>query len=329
MAQGRSIRIYLADGSAAGIRHAEVVNWPGQAIVCPRARVGELKSWDQSQRPGVYILVGEDPESPRPLVYVGQSESVFDRLKQHLADESKEFWDQVVFFTSKDDNLTTSHVKYLESRFVTIAGDVNRVTLKNANTPTLSALPRADRDAMEEFLEPTRLLLPALGFQLLQPIAKKVRQEDSTGFSGPLAAVQLVFNRPSKGFAAKGVSTDEGFVVLANSVGGRPIPSMRPGRKMLRERLIADGSVTEFDELGEGEIEPEDKESKKIRFNRDVLFTSPSAAASIVSGGPANGRKDWTNAKGKTLKYLENKLVEFEPSFKKALDEIEQTQPSS
>ena len=39
---GRTIRIYLADGSPTGIKHAELVNWTGQAVVCPRGRVGEL-----------------------------------------------------------------------------------------------------------------------------------------------------------------------------------------------------------------------------------------------------------------------------------------------
>ncbi|MGB1700835.1 MAG: GIY-YIG nuclease family protein, partial [Nannocystaceae bacterium] len=34
-APGKTVRIYLADGSPTGIRHAEVVNWTGQALVCP------------------------------------------------------------------------------------------------------------------------------------------------------------------------------------------------------------------------------------------------------------------------------------------------------
>jgi hypothetical protein len=29
---GRTIRIFLADGDVAGIRHAEIVNWTGQAL---------------------------------------------------------------------------------------------------------------------------------------------------------------------------------------------------------------------------------------------------------------------------------------------------------
>ena len=33
MSFGRSIRIYLADGTPSGIRHVEIVNWSGQAII--------------------------------------------------------------------------------------------------------------------------------------------------------------------------------------------------------------------------------------------------------------------------------------------------------
>ena len=51
MPLGRSIRIYLSDGSVAGIRHGEIVNWTGQAISCPRARFPELRDWPEA--PGI------------------------------------------------------------------------------------------------------------------------------------------------------------------------------------------------------------------------------------------------------------------------------------
>ena len=120
-----------------------------------------------------------------------------------------------MFFTSKDENLTKSHVKYLEARMVTIALQVDRVTLKNGNAPNLPALPRADRDAMEEFLGPARLLLAALGFNALQPITKKVGVEtDEVGPSGPLSGTTLFFRVKKRGINATGASTDEGFVVM-------------------------------------------------------------------------------------------------------------------
>ena len=78
---GKSIRIYLADGTL-GIRHAKVVNWTGKAIVVPRHRLSELRGWEQSQRPGVYFLFGEDPATGEELAYIGESENVFDRLRR-------------------------------------------------------------------------------------------------------------------------------------------------------------------------------------------------------------------------------------------------------
>ena len=121
---GKTIRIYLADAVPAGIRHAELLNWTGQALVCPKGRVGEVAKWPESQRPGVYILFGRD-EDDNPRAYIGEGESVLVRLQDHV--KHKDFWTEAVFFTSKDDNLTKAHVKYLESRFVELAKDVGRL----------------------------------------------------------------------------------------------------------------------------------------------------------------------------------------------------------
>ncbi len=75
MAIGRSIRIYLDGGEVSGIRHAELVNWTGQALLCPRSRLGELVTWEaESRRPGVYFLFEAEDMTSRK-VYVGESES--------------------------------------------------------------------------------------------------------------------------------------------------------------------------------------------------------------------------------------------------------------
>jgi hypothetical protein len=43
-----------------------------------------------------------------------------------------------------------------------------------------------------------------------------------------------------------------------------------------------------------------------ISFRRDVEFSSPSAAATVVHGGSANGLLAWRTQEGKTLKELES-----------------------
>ena len=51
------------------------------------------------------------------------------RLVGH--DLKKDFRDEAVIITSKDANLTSAHVRYLESRLVRIARTVGRVSLEN------------------------------------------------------------------------------------------------------------------------------------------------------------------------------------------------------
>jgi len=105
---GKKLTVYLANGIPTGIRHVEIANWSGQAIACPRSRLKELGEWPEASRPGVYILFEKQSGETGDRAYVGESENVNRRLKDHLRE--KDFWNEVVFFTSKDDNLTKSHI---------------------------------------------------------------------------------------------------------------------------------------------------------------------------------------------------------------------------
>lgn len=282
MQAGRSIRIFLATGEVTGIRHAELVNWTGQAIVCPRVRLDELEKWqDEVNRPGVYLLVGAEGITERE-VYVGEGEIALKRVRQHIG--TKEFWQEVVIFTSKDENLTKAHVKYLEHRLIQKAKDVGRYKVLNGNEPTEPSLPRADRAAMEEFLENIEILLGALGHRVFVPLVAAP--------SGPAASERFKF--AVKGAEAFGAPVDEGFIVFRNSTGlRRTNESMGTGNIALKRDLLAAGKLAE-----EGEM---------IRFREDVLFGTPSQAGAIVSGIACNGRIAWKRvADGRTLNDIES-----------------------
>jgi hypothetical protein len=296
MTHGKTIRIYLADANATGIRHAELVNWTGQAIVCPRGRIDELAQWAESSRPGIYVLVGSDPDEGTPLAYIGESENVRARLLTHR--KNKDFWQTAVLLTSKDDNLTKSHVKYLEARLVVIAQQADRIALENGNAPQLPSLPRADRDAMEEFLEPATLLLQTLGFHLFQPVAKKTASSASVSSSrGGLIDLRLKFEIPRTGVLAQGAVTDEGFVVFAGARGPKRIgKSLKERRREHRAQLLEEGTLTVDGEM--------------VVFAKDVLFSSPSLAGAIVSGRAIPGREAWVDSEGRTLKQLEQELAD-------------------
>lgn len=295
--RGKSLRIFLADGTPSGIRHAELVNWSGQALVCPRARFKELGNWEEAKRPGVYFLVGEDSESERDIVYIGEAENVQVRLETHY--RKSEFWRTAILFTSKDENLTKSHVKYLEARLIEHARDVARVKLKNANTPARPRLPKADQVDMEGFLAPLVTLSGALGFRFLEKARvsgsrEHVHSANQTGPTGILDQASNenqvpVFSFKRGGYcSANGVPTDDGFLLMRGAIG--PLAQReyaRPSRQRLLDELIAEKAV---------KIEGESFETL-----RDVEFSSPSSAAEFISGSSVNGRKDWRLSDGRSL----------------------------
>jgi hypothetical protein len=53
MALGKTIRLYLTDGSPTGPIVAEIINWIGQVMVVPRAQLYELAKREELQGTGV------------------------------------------------------------------------------------------------------------------------------------------------------------------------------------------------------------------------------------------------------------------------------------
>ena len=293
MSIGKTIRIYLDDGSVSGIRHAEIVNWTGQAISSPRSKIKSLASWEESKKPGVYFLFGVDEESGEDAVYIGEAENVFDRLQNHLL--NKDFWNEVVFFTSKDENLTKSHVKYLESRLVQLAKLSARYIVLNGNEPQLPVLPRGDRDAMDEFVSNLKILLGVVGYKTLENIEQRKPEvntdQGSHATESPDEGVLELFLKV-KGINAEARLTDEGIVVLADSHTSAVVKdSLSTGYKKLREQFIQNGTL--------------EKSNNGYVFTKNQLFKSPSQAAAIIVGYSINGRHHWQTQNGITLKSIE------------------------
>ena len=299
---GKSIRIYLADQQVGGIRHAEIVNWTGQALAFPRNQAANLKTWPEVARQGVYFLFGLDDETGQDAVYIGETELVAERIAQHLA--NKEFWVEGIAFTSKDENLTKAHVKYLESKLVAAAIKADRYHVLNSSSPTASALPRADSDAMDEFAENIRMLLGVLGHRVLDPALSTGTRSVAT--SAELGGVQMVAvgtSSPPKpdssalflaigDVEARAVRDTDSLVVLSESQASRKTAeSLSEGYRAVREKLINTGVLV--------------NNGAKLRFAKDYPFPSSSQAAAVILGYMINGRQAWKTADGRTLKELE------------------------
>lgn len=276
-----TIKIFLAHGDPKRLRTAELSNWTGKAVAGPRSEFHDALTRDEAEKSGIYLLTGTDPESGRPAIYVGEAESIRSRVKAHV---EKDFWNQVVYFVSKDENLTKAHIRYLEGRLIESARTAGRALVINGQASG-AKLPESDREDMEVFLGKISQLLPVLGVDLL------VRASGPATGQPEKAALLCEI----KGHRAKGYRTPNGFVVLKDSEAvarERASTEKWPWPRTQRQALKAEGALIE--------------RGDRVVFARDVEFASPSAAASVIHGGHANGLIAWKTSAGRTLKEIES-----------------------
>ena len=280
-----SIRLFLPDGSPDGVRIGEKSNWTGRAVVCPRSQFGVAKSRPEFNKAGVYVLRGPSESGDLPALYIGEGDPARPRLESHNA--RKDFWTSLVLFASKDENLNKAHVQYLEARLVELAAAAKRAELDNGNIPQRPNLSEADVADAEGFLGDLLLCLPVVGVNLFEKAVADALRSDR----------DLLFLR-SKGIEARGLDSSEGFVVLAGSRAARAtVPSCHPYLIELRKSLIDKGVL-----VTDGET---------YRLSQDYTFNSPSTAAGVMLGRSSNGRAEWKDAKGRSLKEIQEAEAEL------------------
>ncbi|WP_104198596.1 GIY-YIG nuclease family protein [Cryobacterium sp. Y29] len=288
MSVGKSVRLFLAEGTPGGLLTAEIMNWTGHVVAAPRSDLAGLLKRPETSRTGVYILIGDDPESlGGALAYIGEGDDISKRLYQHARTEApngKDFWDRAIVLTSKDSNLTKAHARYLESRFITLAQQAKRARLLNATAPPPLPLPEADVSDMEYFIAQAKIVLPVLGVNLFRSAATALETpaSDATMTASSHRSPLFTLQNRKEALTASAVEVDGEFTVL-NGSGARLVGNPSDdGYLRLRKKLEQDGTI----------IPSEDGAS--MRFVRDQVFASPSAAAAVVSGrSTANGRTDW------------------------------------
>ena len=276
-----TLKIFLVFGDPKRLRTAELSNWTGKAVAGPRSEFEKVLEREETINPGVYFLTGIDPDTNKSAIYIGEAESIGDRIKSHL---SKDFWNNVVFFISKDENLTKAHIRYIEGRLIEIAKSADRSVVMNSQSSG-AKLPESDREDMEVFLEKMQQVLPVLGIEAFVQAASKVESE----------AEKEMLTCKIKSVVASGYLTPNGIVVLAASeavLEERGSAQKWPSVMVQRNKLIEEGGLVQ--------------EGDKYVFVKDTEFSSPSSAAAVIHGGSANGLTAWVNANGKSLKDLQN-----------------------
>lgn len=275
--RGFSVRIFIPSGEPEALRIIEKSNWTGQGLVFPRVLLRDAKQRQEISRTGVYVLWGPSESGQLPRVYVGQGDDVSQRLDQHA--RQKDFWTHAAVFTSKDLNFNRAHAQYIEATLVAMAYESKRAELDNTNSPQEPSLSEADKADAEAFLQDMLLCLPLVGINFFE----KVRP-------GPKTTKELYIK--AKGIEARGIDGIKGFTVRAGSKAiKQEVPSIHAYLHEMRDSLIRQGVLMDKGDFYE--------------FAQDYAFNSPSTAAGIVLGRSANGRSEWKDANGRTLKEIQ------------------------
>lgn len=282
MSYGKSIELFLANGTADSLIIAELSNWNGKAIKIPRIEVLECKR-DDIKEPGVYFLFCKE-EDNSDSVYIGESENVKERLVQHIRDYSAEkeryYWTTAVIFIGRD--LNKAHIRYLEDRLVAEARLAKRYMVLTKNTYANTVLKESQVAIMEEFIGNIKVLINALGYKVLEPMV--INDVVATGNDEK-------FFMSAGNAHAEGLVTTEGFVLLAGAVINEKISekSLSRGAIALRKKIMDSGKV-----------------DANLTTTEDILFSSSSAAVDFVIGYSVSGPKTWKTADGRTLKEIES-----------------------
>jgi hypothetical protein len=275
---GFSVRIFLPSGEPEGLRIVEKSNWTGQGLVFPRSLFSDARKRPELKRTGIYVLWGPGESGQLTRIYVGEGDGVLFRLEQHA--KSRDFWTHAAVFTSKDQNLNKAHVQYIEARLVVLANEAKRCEVDNGNAPQLPTLSEPDVADAEGFLAGVLLCLPIVGVNLFE----KAKATAARGRDLLLKA---------KGVEARGIDSPQGFVVRAGSTAVKDeVPSLPASLIALRRALLEKGVLADTGEV--------------YRLAQDYTFSSPSTAAGVLLARSSNGRFEWKDASGRSLRDIQD-----------------------
>ena len=236
-------------------------------------------------QPAFIFFFCTDNEDGKDSVYIGESESLCNRLRQHILDRKngKEnfYWETVVAFSAGKE-LTKTSVRYLEARCVEIANTSIRykvLTQKKAKSMPISEQEKA---SMDEFLEYMKTLLVALGYRVLEPVEIPRQLSNSNRDDSNILLFEMKEARGT-GF----LTMDNKFVLQAGSKLSKDTVKSCPETAIkIRKKLEEEGKIS------------------NLTLVEDVVFNSSSLAGAFLLGGSISGPQHWKTSDGTCLKDL-------------------------
>lgn len=291
--RSKNINMFLMDGEVTGKIKCTLSNWTGVIYKIPRIQLGDLKSRDEMKQSGIYFLFGRDEDKQKDVTYIGQAttrkngEGVLLRIQEHTRDTHADYFNDVIILTTQNNSFGPTEISYLENKFTQLAKEAGRYIVKNGNDPNPGNVTEEKESELDEIVENTLMIIGTLGYRVFVPMTKKVSQ-DLTDNHSTYLYLKRKTKKSNKVIEATCERTTEGFVVLEGSqVEIKDSPYLPASLKEMRQNLIASRVIQDG------------------VLREKQLFSSPSYAATFLLGMQTNGRTDWKDQDGRTLKELE------------------------
>ena len=291
--RSKNINMFLMDGEVTGKIKCTLSNWTGVIYKIPRIQLGDLKSRDEMKQSGIYFLFGRDEDKQKDVTYIGQAttrkngEGVLLRIQEHTRDTHADYFNDVIILTTQNNSFGPTEISYLENKFTQLAKEAGRYIVKNGNDPNPGNVTEEKESELDEIVENTLMIIGTLGYRVFVPMTKEVSQ-DLTDNHSTYLYLKRKTKKSNKVIEATCERTTEGFVVLEGSqVEIKDSPYLPASLKEMRQNLIA------YRVIQDGVL------------REKQLFSSPSYAAAFLLGMQTNGRTDWKDQDGRTLKELE------------------------
>ena len=282
MKRGKRLILYLIDGDPTDRIKCKLDNRTSIAYKIPRTSIDKCKNIPHLEQSGIYFLFGTDHEL-NDIVYVGQAcvrKNKNGVLSRILEPHDTIDWNEAIIYTTADHSFGLTEISYLEHRFYNIITDAKRYTVVNINNPTEGDPVEEIKSAMEDHIDDARIIFPALGHKLFEPITKPESKEDPDN--------ELLLHMEYSGYKATGKRTNEGFVILKGSAVNPNLNKSCPA------------NVIRFREKYGNQID-----KATCTLTETILLSSPSAAAGFIGGCSLSGNILWKDEKGTSLKKLE------------------------
>lgn len=291
--RSKNINMFLMDGEVTGKIKCTLSNWTGVIYKIPRIQLGDLKSRDEMKQSGIYFLFGRDEDKQKDVTYIGQAttrkngEGVMLRIQEHTRDTHADYFNDVIILTTQNNSFGPTEISYLENKFTQLAKEAGRYIVKNGNDPNPGNVTEEKESELDEIVENTLMIIGTLGYRVFVPMTKEVSQ-DLTDNHSTYLYLKRKTKKSNKVIEATCERTTEGFVVLEGSqVEIKDSPYLPASLKEMRQNLIASRVIQDG------------------VLREKQLFSSPSYAAAFLLGMQTNGRTDWKDQDGRTLKELE------------------------